>query len=147
MKSFLQTLFKTLALSFIFVFGALITHAWAQAIDPGSVVIPDGDFLMSLWASIGSIKGLSAMGIVVVVVQVIMAASQTSFVESHVPGKIRLVIVYGLSLILGVLSLHVAGVDWVAALLHSNTLAAFQVLAQNVYKQFFTAKGDQPIVA
>lgn len=123
---------KFLGLFALCLFTFLFTLA-AYAADV--IVPPSADELLALVASLGGLKGASALAIAAVVVQALMLALRSSLGE--VAGKFRLLAVYLLSVVVGVITLRVAGVDLGAALVHTQTLAALQVLANQVFKQFF----------
>jgi hypothetical protein len=97
--------------------------------------ISNQDFINLLLKSIGDIKGATGLGIVVIIVQLLMAFFKTQL--SNFAGKYKLLIVTFLTLVLGVLTLKTSGLTWSAALLHSSTIAAFQVFFNQLYKQFF----------
>lgn len=147
MKGFRNFLVQFVA-SFSVVILVVLAQALAQAVDPGTVVVADGDFLMKLWQSLGGLAGMGAGALAVLIVQLLMMASQTSFAAAKIPGKWRLLMVYGLSLILVPLSLHfIGGLPWLATILHAQTFAAAQVFVQNIIKQFFSDKGNAPVSA
>lgn len=100
--------------------------------------IPSAEFFSALIASIGGFKGASALGIAYIVVQLVMKFFSTAM--GSFAGKWRLVIVTGLSIVCGVLSLKVAGVSWSAALMHSQVLAALSVYLNQLWKQFVEKK-------
>lgn len=104
---------------------------------------PTPEEIMAFLAAIGGLKGASILAIVAVVVQGIMLALRSPL--GKLAGKVRLVIVLGLTLVGGVLGLMVSGVDLLNALMHSTTLAAMQVLANQIYKQFIK-KANEPVV-
>lgn len=111
---------------------ALFFVAVAHAAD---VVPPSTDELAALIASLGGLKGASALAIAAVVVQGIMLVIRTKLGE--MAGKWRLTIMYALTVAAAVIAQRIAGLDLGAALMHSNTLAALQVLAHQVLVQFF----------
>lgn len=113
-----------------FGFLALSLKAFANEIVP-----PGVDEFAALIAALGGLKGASALAIAAVVVQAIMLLLRSKLGE--VAGKYRLLAVYLLSVVAGVVSLRIAGVDLGAALVHTQTLAAFQVFLNQVLKQFF----------
>lgn len=99
-------------------------------------------FLDQLLNSIGGLKGAGAMAIVTAVVQLVMLLSKTKL--SRFAGKYRLLLVYGLTMVSGVLTLTtVNGLDIATALIHSNTLASFQVFGNQAIKQFIIKKEDE----
>ena len=59
-------------------------------------------------------------------------------------GKYKLVAIYVLSVVAGLLTLKVSGMDWGAAALHTQTLAALQVFGNQVYKQFIQKADEKP---
>ncbi len=125
MRNFFLFVTGVFAFSICFCFGD----------DPAAVVVPDSQFLLELLSSMGSYKGLAGLGLAAVVVQILMKALQTSFAHARFPGAARILAVLGLSLVCGVVGLMATGVPIGAAMLHANTLAAFQVLAHQLYKQ------------
>lgn len=131
--------------NFIYLIGLFIVCLFPafllaqEAIDPAPLIpAPTSDDLGKLLESLGGLKGASAMGIAAVVVQAIMLFFRSSL--GDFAGKYRLLLVYFLSLVSGVLSLKLAGIDFGAAVLHSNTLAAAQVFLNQAVKQFFVKK-------
>lgn len=118
-----------------FLIGAAIS-SWADAVAAAPAPTPDGDFLMLLLTSLGQLKGLSALGVALLVTQLVSHALNTVSGQK-VAGKYRLALIFGLSIVTGVLGLVSQGVSLPAALLHSNTFAAYQVFAHQLYKQFF----------
>ncbi len=102
--------------------------------------LPVGDLLKAVTESVTSWKGLGALGIAALVVQLLMLVFRTTLMNWA--GKWKLVVVYVLSLAAGYMALMVAGASWSEALLHSQTLAAAQVFVNQLYKQFIK-KGDE----
>lgn len=105
------------------------------ALAQGDVIVPPtGDELIKLLQSVGGLKGASALAIAVVAVQALLLFFRSSFAKFS--GASQLLIVNALTLVAGVLALKVSGgVEWSAALLHSQTLAALQVFFHQVLKQ------------
>lgn len=101
-------------------------------------------FLNALGKSIGSVKGASALLLVVIISQLLMLFFRTPL--GSFAGKWKLLIIYGMSLLGGVVALKVSvdGIGWLAALLHANTLGALQVLAHQAKKQFWNKKDEKP---
>lgn len=136
--------FQHLALSlflisalFVFVSGIhlVLADSGAPLLDPGAVQITDSEFFLGLFQSIGGVKGAVGLPLAVALTQIAMRALQAPFL-GKLAGKYRLLAVYGLSMASGVLALVAAHVPLGMALLHSNTLAALQVLGHQAYKQF-----------
>lgn len=101
-------------------------------------------FLEYLWKSFNGWKGLGAMGIAAFLTQILAAFMLTPFFSSLIKlkkpieewmGKWKLALVLGLAMLSGISMLIATGLDWKAALVHSSTLATFQVFAHQVWKQ------------
>lgn len=118
----------------LFTLSIMFTIA-AVAAETGVIVPPSQEEMAALMASLLGLKGAGALVIAAVVTQAVMLALRSKLGE--VAGKWRLLIVYALSIVTGVLALRIAGVDLSAALTHANTLAAFQVFINQAFKQFF----------
>lgn len=125
----ITTLFALAMLSFVSV-------AYAQEIVP----ISTDEFLIKLWQFIGGVKGMQGLVLAAAAVQTIMLFFRSPL--STFAGKYRLLIVLGLSVIASIVGLMSQGLGLVAALVHGTTLAAGQVLAHQVYKQFII-KADE----
>lgn len=116
-------------------FSLLVGCSGVMAQDAGMIpIMPTQDFVALLLDSIGKLKGASAMSLAVLVTQLLLAFFKTPMGEFA--GKYKLLAVLLLSLVTGVLGLMMSGLDWKAALIHSSTLAAFQVLIHQIYIQF-----------
>lgn len=121
-------------------------QAPAPILDPANPgkEIPSGDFIKYLLASIGGWKGLGAWGLAGLITQLLGAFLMSPLFATlaglskplaDLMGKHKLRIVCGLSLLSGICLLVATGLDWSAALVHSSTLAAFQVFLHQVWKQ------------
>ena len=99
--------------------------------------VADLEFMQLILTSVGGMKGASTLAIVAGVIQILMALFRTRFIS----GKYKLMTVYLLSLLGGVIGLKMQGLSLGAAFLHANSLAALQVLGNQAYKQFLTKKG------
>lgn len=124
---------------FVFLFMALLVPLFVFAQEAAQAVAavpvePQIDELMKFFASIGGLKGASAMAIAVVVVQGLLLFFRSAL--ARFAGIYQLLIVNGLTLIAGILGLKMSGVDWASAILHSQTLAALQVFANQIWKQY-----------
>lgn len=82
-----------------------------------------------------TIKGLGTLAVVAGAVQLAMIAFQTPL--ANVAGKYRLVAVAGFSAIGLLLGAMATGQSLGAAVLSAPVLAALQVFANQIYKQFF----------
>jgi len=101
--------------------------------------ITDLEFLQNLLSFVGGLKGAGTMAAVAGGVQIVMQLLKTGFFSKLVPklnGTKKILIVSGLTLVGGVLALMSSGQELVASLLHSTTLAALQVFANQLYQQF-----------
>jgi hypothetical protein len=132
LKSFLNAAL-CFVLTLVLTSFALTTFAHATGEIPAP--LSTDEFLGALLASLGGLKGASTMGIVVIAVQLLMKLAMTK--AGDLAGKWKLTIVFLLTLVSGVLGLvYKDHLSIAAALLHSTTLAALQVLAFQVIKQF-----------
>lgn len=102
---------------------------WAQDIVP-----PTGAEISALLESIGGLKGAGTLAVVAFVVQAAMLALKSSL--GGALGKYRLLAVVALTLIGGVVGLMAGGLHLGAALVHSSSLAAGQVLLHQIFVQF-----------
>jgi hypothetical protein len=107
---------------------------WAEEI----VEVPLESWLGALVEQVGGMKNLGVMAAVLVGVQLVMMGLKTKL--GKYAGKYRLLAVYSLTVISSVLALKTGGADWASSLLHGNTLAAFQVLGNQTWKQFMVKK-------
>lgn len=124
----LVALFCTVLVSLIF--SPLFAQVAGDVLsEPSSVEI------MAFLAALGGLKGASSLAIAAAAVQAIMLLLRSSL--GSFAGKFKLLIVLLLSVVSGVIALKLNGVELGAALLHSSTMASFQVFANQVYKQFF----------
>ena len=101
--------------------------------------VSDIEFLQELLKFVGGLKGAGSLAIVVGVVQVIMQLLKTPIIAKLIPkltGAKKLLIVSGLSVAGGMMALMISGQTLFAALLHSTTLAALQVFANQIFQQF-----------
>ncbi len=109
--------------------------AFAQASLPATlpVDLAVDDALGQLVLSFGGLRGATALGIAVFVVQALLFFFRTKLAEFA--GKWRLLVVAGLNLVFVLLALLAAGVPFLASLTHTSTALAFQVLLNQVFKQ------------
>lgn len=88
--------------------------------------------------SIGGLRGAGVMGAVVGLIQVLLLVLKSPV--GALAGPYKLLLVTALTLLLGVAGLRVEGFDWQSALIHSSTLASFQVFLNQIWKQILEAK-------
>jgi hypothetical protein len=99
-------------------------------------------FLGSLFTSLGGLKGASVLAAVAILTQLLIKFNATRWADFE--GKWKLLIFTGLTLVGGVSGLMITDhLSFTAALLHSSTLATFQVFAHQFYKQI-TEKDPEP---
>jgi hypothetical protein len=95
-------------------------------------------YIKLLLESLGGFKGASSLAVVMVFIQIIMHSLRLPYFQSKLPpmvGKHKFLMIYFLSIVSGILALRIQGVDWMASLFHSNTLAAYQVFMHQAIKQ------------
>lgn len=103
-------------------------------------VISNEAFLKSLIDAVGSVKGASTLGVVLIAVQLIMQFLKTKW--GGAAGKYRLLAITGLTLVGGVLAIMATSdVTFGVAIISSANLAALQVFLHQLYKQFLEKKG------
>lgn len=131
--------------SLFFYFAFAFVALWASEV-PEIITAPEisnEDFLSLLLGSLNGVTGLSALGIAALVTQLVVGALKTPLVGGwfkKLAGKWKLLVVTGLSLASGILSLKVAGLEWSAVIMHSFVLTTAQVFAHQLYKQIIGKK-------
>lgn len=107
----------------------------------------DSDVAKHLLASMGGLKGASALVIAFVLSKFLLLLLLSPFFTNMFPsllkGSVKLTVVLGLNLVVGVLALMVPPVElpFSAAIMHSSVLALASVFANQAFKQYLTAKG------
>ena len=107
----------------------------------------DSDVAKHLLASMGGLKGASALVIAFVISKflllLLLSPMFTTIFPSLLKGSVKLTVATGLNLVVGVLSLMVPPVElpFSAAIVHSSVLALASVFANQAFKQYLTAKG------
>jgi len=118
-------------------------YAVAQGEAPPLEEIATMEFMKALFASLGGLKGASSLGAAAMLVQLMMKFLKTPL--GRKAGKYRLLAVSLMSMAAGVLALMLtSGMGLGAALMHGTTLAAFQVFAHQLWKQFVTKSAEEP---
>jgi enamine deaminase RidA (YjgF/YER057c/UK114 family) len=110
-----------------------LLFAFAALAQGEVIAAPTGDELVKFLQSLGGLKGAGSVAIIVIVVQGLLLFFRSSFAKFS--GAFQLLIVNGLTLIAGVIAMKAQGMELSVALLHSQTIAAFQVFAHQVLKQ------------
>lgn len=138
MKSLTRTgnAFLLMVIGFMLVLltSIFMDTAFAQAV--GDVLVePSSSEIMAFLAALGGLKGAGSLAIAAAAVQGVMLLLRSKL--GDFAGKFRILIVVFLSLVSGVIALKLNGVDIGAALVHSSSMASFQVFLNQLYKQFF----------
>jgi hypothetical protein len=135
MKRFFKSHYACLALVAIVVL-ILPVLAFAGIDDQ----VPTESWLFQVFQFFSTAKGKATMAIAAGVVQLLMVGFQTPLAQ--VAGKYRLLAVSLLSFLSVVVGALAAGLPVAGALGAAPALAAFQVFVSQVWKQFFTDKGN-----
>lgn len=116
--------------------------AFGQEIVP---LIPVSDFIQIFIASLGGLKGASALAIVGIVLKLLFA-----FLNSKLAGKIgfmrkmksgpKLFLILFISYASGIVTLMLSGLSFGAAVIHSTSMTALIVLLNQGYKKFIEKK-------
>lgn len=97
----------------------------------------DQDFVSLLFASLGGMGGMSALGIAALVTQLVAKFLNTQLMGklwAKIPGIWKIVTVVLLTAAGGVLGMVHQGVSWGAALIHSSVISALMITANQIYK-------------
>lgn len=112
-------------------------------------VCTNEDFFAALATSIGGIKGLGALGVAGVIVNLIMFFLYSPIGNSVLPKKFetegyKLLLALFLYMVSGVIGLMLppTSLSFGAALIHSTTLAAFGVLFNQIGKKYIKSKAS-----
>jgi hypothetical protein len=87
--------------------------------------VTNDQFLQFLIQSLGGLKGAGAMAIGAIIVQVLIMFLKTPFVDQifhSFATPMKLLVIMGLSVVSGIISLMISGLSLPAALMHSTTL-------------------------
>lgn len=128
---------------FWIIVSILLSPVLTFAVFAGSgseVVEPTVDEWVQFLLSLKGWAGFSTLGIAAAVVQGAIFIFRSQFMPMS--GKQKIVLVQALSIVAGVIGLRIQDFDWFSALIHANTLGAFQVFLHQLYKQF-TDNGDK----
>jgi hypothetical protein len=105
------------------------------------------EFLQLLLASLGGVKGMSALAIAGMATQLVAKFLNTNLMSKvwvQIPGIWKIVTIVTLTAVGGVLGMVSQGVSWGAALIHSSVLSAVMVLANQIYQHVTEPKA--PVV-
>lgn len=125
--------FFTLA-SFAITFVAL--RAFGQDVQP-----PSGQEITQFLALLSGVGGLKGAALIALVIQGLMLFFRSGL--ANFAGKWRLAVVLGLSFVGSFVGVIATGKPWTAAILDGAVIAAFQVFANQMWKQFATDKGNE----
>ncbi len=114
--------------------------AWADDLVVVAEPVTDGEFWRAVLEFISGIKGATTIAVIGGLVQLLVKAVNSRFGDGL--GKYKLLTVSLLSVVGVVVGLMAQGSPLSAALFSGATLAAFQVFAHQVYKQFFDNKDE-----
>lgn len=118
-------------------FGESVTTTTLVNLEP-----PSADDINGFISTLGGMKVAGGLGIVMALVQALMLIIKLKFADL---GKWNLPLVMALSTIGGIIYLKITlNVGWADVLLHSQTIAAYQVLFHQLYTQFIEKKDDPP---
>lgn len=140
MKKFILVL--SVLLLPVMAFAQEVAQAVVAPVVDLAVEVPVQDLLSFLLKSMGGMKGASTIAIVAVALQGLLLAFRTRLLDKFA-GKYKLMIVYSLSMIAGIVALMSQGVDIQTALVHSNSMAAYQVFFHQIMKHVSEKKNDQ----
>ncbi len=122
-------------LAFVFTFLGL--RVFAQEAE---IVAPSPEEITKFLALLAGIGGLKGAALAVVVIQGLMLFFRTNLADFA--GKWKLLIVSGLSFAAAFVGILSTGAPWTTAIVDGAVLAAFQVFANQVWKQVATSKGN-----
>ena len=134
-------------LSFVFVLALGITIFFTVSASPVGGMTAD-QYLAFLFDSIGKMKGASVAMVAYLISQLVikfidsrfrkMVLGSGSILSVKMKGKHKILIVSGVTFLNTLTGLVAfSGLSWPAAAIHSTTLSAFSVFANQIYKQFF----------
>lgn len=128
---------KGLFFAITFLLAPLMVFAQVAA-DP----ISDLDAIQQILAQLtgGKLAGLALVAAVVQVIMIALRAQTVVKMIGEAKGQLRLALVLLLSYIGGLVVLMQGGMSLGAAFMHSSSLAAFQVLAHQIYTVYMESK-------
>lgn len=120
-----------------FMFTFLGLRVFAQEV---GIIAPSPEEITKFLALLAGIGGLKGAALAVVVIQGLMLFFRTNLADFA--GKWKLLIVSGLSFVAAFVGILSTGAPWTTALVDGAVLAAFQVFANQIWKQVATSKGN-----
>jgi formate/nitrite transporter FocA (FNT family) len=106
--------------------------------------LPNQDYLDFLLKSVGGIKGLKGLALVVIISQILMNTLRVQAVVNLMGGKLKPVVQWTLvtlfNLVGAIVVLKDQGLGWAAIATHAQTLAAWQVFYHQGYKLYLERK-------
>lgn len=113
----------------------------AQVADPAAP-IADIDAIQQILAQLsgGKLAGLALVGAVIQVIMIALRSNTVIKLLGEAKASLRLALILALSWVGGMAVLVQGGMTWTAALLHATSLAAFQVLAHQIYSVYVESK-------
>ena len=111
-----------------------LASIFALPVDTPAAAVNDAQALDYLLRGLGGSSGAGAMGIAVLITQVLLFLARSPLAD--LAGRWKLAIVTGVSLVATVVAGKVAGQTWAAALLSGPVVTAAQVFAHQLFAQF-----------
>jgi len=108
------------------------------------VVPPTSEEISAFLTMLGGLKGAGTLAIIMVIVQGLAILFRSSL--GTIAGIYRLLVVNGLTLLLGIIALKMQGMEWAAVLLNSQTVVAIQVFLHQVFTQYKKLPLDTAVV-
>jgi len=118
----------------------LLLTAASFALADGTAPVEPGQWETFLNA-IGGLKGAGIMGGIAALIQVLLFVLRSPL--GYLAGPYKLLLITALTMFLGVTGLKVEGFDWQSAIMHSSTVASFQVFLHQMWKQMVEAKNKK----
>ena len=139
---------RVFTLMSVFCFSLFVYGSFAYAQDVTIPEVTNDGFIQLLIASLGGMKGASALVIVGVAVKLIVAFMGTPIAGQwfkKLSGQWKITVVSLLAVVGGVVTQMSLGVSFSAALLQGASLSSILVFINQIYKQFFVK--DEPALS
>lgn len=98
-----------------------------------AIVPPTTEEILALVAAIGGLKGAGALAIAAFAAQAVLILARSGL--GAIAGKWQLAIIYGVTVVSGVIGQRLAGVELLAAFLNASVMSAIQVFVYELIKQ------------